>query len=86
MKLPILKDQNISEVEENLFKDPYEPYIAFKIISLICYLTILSECIILGAFVYYESKGFAGPKRTVINILVSHQHALVRPSKIKCNI
>lgn len=75
MKEPEIDQQE--EQETNLFIDPYEGFYTVKILSLAAYIFILAGCLIIIAFVYYETNGLAGPSRTIFNQMVSWEYRLV---------
>lgn len=70
-------DKIDEEEESNLFIDPYEGASNVKFLALAAYIFILAGCIILVAFVYYETNGLAGPSRTIFNQMVSWEYRVV---------
>ena len=80
-----LKEEWIKQEESNIFVDPYDS-MWIKVVITASFLIQILESGILVSFVFYETQGFAGPYRTVINQLLSGFYTLVSKMKFKCYI
>ena len=63
-------------IEEIKFVDPYDS-IWLKLVAIIVYLIEILSSFVCIAFVVFETKGFAGHFRTLINQLLSYLYGTV---------
>ena len=62
--------------EQKNFADPYNSMWMKIGMTASCFIQLFESAIVMS-FVYYETQGFAGPYRTVINQLLSKFYTLV---------
>ena len=76
-----MKTQFEPEITEEWI-DPFDS-IEIKIITVFVYMIEIFASIIMYSFVAYETQGFAGHYRTVINQLLSYFYGSVRAHSIQ---
>ena len=76
-----MKTQFEPEITEE-WVDPFDS-VEIKIITVLVYMIEIFASIIMFFFVAYETQGYAGHYRTVINQLLSYFYGLVRAYSIQ---
>ena len=80
---PLEASFELKQVEK--WEDPYDSII-LKLVTIITYIIGVFSSAILLLFVVYETRGYAGHYRTIINQLLSVWHGAVRANISKISL